>query len=89
MLLRLLSAKLDIDTAKLSKIQRGEKTAKREHIDQIAKIFDRNINKLSASWLANEIYRLVADEDQAMEALKIAEEELRTIGKEDKRTKLL
>ena len=39
MLLRHLSAQLDMDTAMLSKIERGEKTVKREHIETLAKLF--------------------------------------------------
>ena len=73
MLLCHLSAKLDIDTAQLSKRERGEKTATGERINQLAKIFDLNINKLSALWLAGQVYPLAADEGQAIEALKIAE----------------
>ena len=46
MLLRHLSAQLDIDTAMLSKIERGEKVAKKEHVKQLADIFKLDFNVL-------------------------------------------
>ena len=76
MLLRHLSAELDIDTAMLSKIERGEKTAKREHIEPLAKLFKLDYNDLFSLWLADQVFQLVENEEQALQALNIAEEEL-------------
>jgi HTH-type transcriptional regulator, competence development regulator len=76
MLLRHLSADLDIDTAMLSKIERGEKTAKREHIEPLAKIFKLDYNELFSLWLADQVFQLVENEEQASQALKIAQKEL-------------
>ena len=69
MLLRHLSAELDMDTAQLSKIERGERTAKREHVHQLIKIFKLNEAETTALWLADQVYAVVADEEQAMNAL--------------------
>ncbi|APG64635.1 hypothetical protein LPB136_04310 [Tenacibaculum todarodis] len=79
MLLRHLSAELDIDTAMLSKIERGEKTAKREHIQTLAKLFKLDYNELFSLWLADQVFQLVENEEQALRALKIAEKELKSI----------
>ena len=76
MLLRHLSAQLDIDTAMLSKIERGEKVAKKEHVKQLADIFKLDFNVLMALWLADKIFLLVEDEEQALQALKVAEKEI-------------
>ncbi len=76
MLLRHLSAQLDIDTAMLSKIERGEKIAKKEHVKQLAKIFKLDYNELMALWLADKVYLLVENEEQALQALKVAEKEV-------------
>jgi len=73
MLLRHLSADLDIDTAMLSKIERGEKTAKREHIKLLAKLFRLDYNELLSLWLADQVFQLVENEEQGLQALKIAE----------------
>lgn len=80
MLLRHLSAQLDIDTAMLSKIERGEKIAKKEQVEQLAKIFKIDNNELMALWLADKVFLLVENEDQALQALTIAEKELKSIN---------
>tara|TARA_R110002049_G_scaffold5204_7_gene36559 strand:+ start:620 stop:922 length:303 start_codon:yes stop_codon:yes gene_type:complete len=77
MLLRHLSAVLDIDTAQLSKIERGERTAKREHVHQLIKIFKLNEAEATAFWLADQVYALVADENEALRALIVAEKEVK------------
>jgi transcriptional regulator with XRE-family HTH domain len=77
MLLRHLSAQLDMDTAMLSKIERGEKTLKREHIETLAKLFKLDYNYLCSLWLADQVFQLVENEKQALQALKIAEKELK------------
>jgi HTH-type transcriptional regulator, competence development regulator len=76
MLLRHLSAKLDMDTAMLSKIERGEKIAKREHLVTLAKLFKLNYTELFSLWLADQVFQLLENEEQALQALKIAEKEL-------------
>ena len=77
MLLRHLSAKLDIDTAQMSKIERGERTAKREHVHQLIKIFKLNEAQAISLWLADQVYAVVADENEALKALIVAESEVR------------
>ena len=77
MLLRHLSAELDIDTAQMSKIERGERTAKREHVQQLIKIFKLNEAEATALWLADQVYAVVANEDEALKALFVAEKEVK------------
>lgn len=77
MLLRHLSAELDIDTAQLSKIERGDRTAKREHVHQLIKIFKLNEAEAISLWLADQVYAVVADEDEALKALIVAEKEVK------------
>lgn len=79
MLLRHLSAQLDIDTAMLSKIERGEKIAKKEQVEQLAKIFKIDNNELMALWLADKVFLLVENEEQALKALKVAEKEIKNL----------
>lgn len=78
MLLRHLSAELDIDTAQMSKIERGERTAKREYVHQLIKIFKLNEDEAIALWLADQVYAVVTDEDVALKALDIVQNELKT-----------
>lgn len=77
MLLRHLSAELDIDTAQMSKIERGERTAKREHVQQLIKIFNLKEAEATALWLADQVYAVVANEDEALKALIVAEKEVK------------
>lgn len=77
MLLRHLSAELDIDTAQMSKIERGERTAKREHVHQLITIFKLNEAEATALWLADQIVTLIGSEDDALNALKVAEAEIK------------
>lgn len=77
MLLRHLAAELDVDTALVSKIERGEKTAKREHVLALAQLFTINPEELIALWLADQVSELVENEEQALQALKIAEKEIK------------
>ncbi len=77
MLLRHLSAKLDIDTAYLSKMERGERRAKREQVLQLIKIFKLDHDSTMALWLADQVFELIANDKQAFQALKLAEEGLK------------
>ena len=81
LLLRHIAAELDVDTALVSKIERGEKTAKREHVLALAELFNINPEELIALWLADQVYTLVADEEQALNALKVAEQEVKYLRK--------
>ncbi len=76
MILRHLAAQLDIDPAYLSKMERGERRAKREQVLQLIKIFKLDHDSTIALWLADQVFELVADDEQAVQALKLAEEGL-------------
>ena len=76
MLLRHIAAELDVDTALVSKIERGEKTAKREHVLALAQLFNINPEELIALWLADQIAQVVESEDQGEKALLITKEAL-------------
>ncbi|GEL10330.1 hypothetical protein FGL01_10690 [Flavobacterium glycines] len=62
-----------MDTAMLSKIERGERKAKREHIPSLAKLFQTNEKELFTIWLADQVCELVQKEDNPSEILKVAE----------------
>jgi len=76
LLQRQLAANLEIDTPMFSKIERGERKAKRDQVLKIAGILKTNEQELLALWLADQIKELVTDEDQALQALKIAEQDI-------------
>ncbi len=71
--LRIVSAYLDIDQAILSKIERGQRNASREHIIQLASYFKVNENELLAAWLSDKLVNEVGDEEMGLKALQLAE----------------
>ena len=76
LLQRQLAANLEIDTPMFSKIERGERKAKREQVLKIAEILKASQQELLALWLADQIKEIVTDEDQALQALKIAQKDM-------------
>jgi len=81
LLLRHLAAQLDIDAAYLSKMERGERRARREQVVQLIKIFTLDSEATMALWLGDQVYDLVANEKQAIQALKLAEKEISHLKK--------
>lgn len=77
LLLRQVAALLDIDTAILSKIERGERKAKKEQIVQLAKILDLNQEDLIVQYLSEKILYEIQDEELAEKALKVAEQKIK------------
>jgi len=77
MLLRQLAPLLDMDTAQLSKIERGERNAKKETVLKLAEILKVTPDELVTLWLADQIYDVVKDENTALKAMMVAEESIK------------
>jgi transcriptional regulator with XRE-family HTH domain len=73
LLQRQLAASLEIDTPMFSKIERGERRAKREQVVKLAELLKTDVNELLTVWLADQVYEIVKDEETAVGALKVAE----------------
>lgn len=78
LLQRELSADLEIDTPMFSKIERGERRAKREQVQKIAELLKVDTQELLTLWLTDQILEVVSNEDQALQALKIAIKDIKT-----------
>jgi len=78
LLQRQLSAALEIDTPMYSKIERGERKAKRSQIPIMAKLFEIDEKELLTIWLADKVLDVVAnDEDEIKrEAITYAQNEI-------------
>ena len=74
LLLRELAPLLEMDTAQLSKIERGERQAKKETVLKIAKILNVNSDELVTLWLADQKCEVVKDEKNALLAMMVAED---------------
>jgi transcriptional regulator with XRE-family HTH domain len=77
LLQRQLAASLEIDTPMYSKIERGERRAKRVQVLKLAELLQTDTNELLTIWLADQVYEIVKDEDTAKSALRIAESTLK------------
>ncbi|HKM94481.1 MAG TPA: helix-turn-helix transcriptional regulator [Prolixibacteraceae bacterium] len=73
---RQLAAELEIDTPMYSKIERGERKAKREQVLKLAEMLNTDKDELLILWLAGQVYELVKNEKIAKVALKIVDENI-------------
>lgn len=76
LLLREVAARLEIDTAMISKIERGEKTCKKEHLEKLSELLDIPEKELKSMWLAERVLQIVKGEDHGLVALDLAKKEL-------------
>lgn len=74
LLLRQVAAELEVDTAYISKMERGEKNIKKDFIIQLARLYDFPEQELISLWLADKIYDTVKDEQAGIMAIDIAKE---------------
>ena len=82
MLLRQLAALIDMDTAILSKVERGARKARREQVEKIAKALDLNEKELLVEYLSENIAYEILDEVSAMDVLKAAEDKVKYLRKD-------
>ncbi|MDK2771803.1 MAG: helix-turn-helix domain-containing protein [Flavobacterium sp.] len=76
LLQRQVASVLEIDTAMLSKIERGERRAKKEHIPLLANLLHANEKELYTIWLADQVYEIIKEESNPSEILQVAINEL-------------
>lgn len=74
---RQLAALLDIDTPMFSKIERGDRYAKRTQVIQLAEYFNIDKNELLTLWLADKVLDAIEDEDELKrKAIEVAQERI-------------
>ncbi len=71
---------MEIDTPMYSKIERGDRRAKREQVIMLANLFQTNQDELLNLWLADQVYSLVKNEVQAHKVLNIIAENIVEYG---------
>ena len=82
--LRQVAPLLEMDTAQLSKIEKGLRQLKREQIPILAEILKVSSDELMTLWLADQIYAVVKDEKLANEAIQVAEKNIKLKKKKNK-----
>lgn len=78
LLLREVASMIDVDTALISKIEKGDRKPTREQIEKLSVALDINYSNLLTLWLSEKVYEDVKGEDVAMEAIKIALKRIKT-----------
>ena len=81
LLLREVSAKLEIDASILSKIENNNRVAKKELIKKFSKIYKVDYNELLIIWFSDKIVNELKDENNIEKILRIAEQKIKN-GKE-------
>lgn len=78
---RQLAAYLEIDTPMFSKIERGDRRAKRTQVILLAKYFHIDKKELLTPWLADKVLdALEGEEELCLDALDIARNELTDVN---------
>ena len=72
--LRQVAPLLEMDTAQLSKIEKGLRQLKREQLPLLEDILKTDKEELLILWLADQLYDVVKDEDVALKAMEAVEE---------------
>ena len=73
MLQRQLASLFEIDTPMFSKIERGDRRAKRSQVIQIANYFNIDEKELLTLWVADKVLDAVEDEELKSDAIKVAQ----------------
>ena len=81
LLLREVSAKLEIDASILSKIENNNRVAKKELVKKFSKLYKVDYNELLIIWFSDKIVSELRDENNIEEILRIAEQKIKN-GKE-------
>ncbi len=75
--LRKAAMQADIDVAILSKMERGERKLTKELILKLAEMYNEKPEKLIVDFLSEKVIYELKDEELGLEALKVAENELK------------
>ena len=78
LLLRQVAAHLEVDTALMSKIERGDRKPSKQQVIKIAEFLNASEDELLTLWLADKIESTILDEPEvAYQAMKIANKNLK------------
>jgi len=80
LLQRQLAAALEIDTPMFSKIERGDRRAKREQVIKLAELLHQDENEMLTLWLADKVLDAVEGEEElSNNAINIAQGQIKVI----------
>jgi len=71
---------LEIDTPMFSKIERGDRRAKREQVTKLAEYFHQDENEMLTLWLADKVLDAVDGEQElSSQAIEVAQEQIKEL----------
>ncbi len=76
LLLREVASQMNMDTALLSKLERGTRSARREQVIALAIVLNEDQRQFIKIWLADKIVNLIKEEEDRQDILKVAEENI-------------
>jgi transcriptional regulator with XRE-family HTH domain len=77
-LLRQIAAQLEVDTALLSKIERGDRNASRDQVVKIAEFLKVDLDELLTLWLADKVESAIGGERKiALDAMDIVKKKFK------------
>jgi len=77
LLQRQVAAELDVDTAYISKMESNDKPVSKAYLSKLAHLYSVEEQELLTLWLADKVYDVVKDQDVALKAMEVAEEEIK------------
>lgn len=81
LLLREVAAKIEIDQALLSKIERGERMPTKEQVIRFAKFYKIDQGDLLIAFLSDRLVYELLDEEMALKAMQVAEKKITYLKK--------
>ena len=73
---RQVAAKLEVDSAYISKMENDEKPVSRSYIQKLSELFETTPEELETMWLSDKIMEIIQNEPLALKALKLSGERL-------------
>lgn len=73
---RMVAARLDVDSAYISKMESEEKPVSRSYIGKLAELFEVSQKELEIIWLADRVLDVLGNEPYAKEVLTIVKKKL-------------
>lgn len=75
---REVAAKLEVDTAYISKVENDEKRLSKNHINLLSKLLCVSEKELLSLWLADKVISVIEQEDVALKAIEIVQRHLKS-----------
>lgn len=77
LLLREVASLIDVDTAMISRFEKGDRNPTRPQLQKLSDALDLNFEELLTLWLSEKIYDDIQGEVVALKALQVAEERIK------------